>query len=89
MLSKLDPVYQIMILYPIVSLLFGIGAQIVLRKLWSAPALVFIVSGLALWTRFGFSYLVWVPVYVVIAFGGALLGKYIAKKYKLDERISG
>ena len=70
----MDIIAMVVFVFPLGAFFLGWLAQILLKKLWVAPLLVFLVSLTATYLVFNPTFLFWVGVYTVLALAGSLVG---------------
>lgn len=74
----------VLFVFPLLSLLFGIIGQIVIKKIYIVVGITFLVWLIATFTIFNESFFIWVIIYSVLSFIGAGI-VYFVKGPKRDK----
>lgn len=69
--------FMALFIFPLLSFLFGILGQILIKRTYMVVGITFLVWFIATFTIFNESFLIWVFIYSILALLGSLIGRSI------------
>ncbi len=78
--------YDILLLFPIVSFLFGVIGQLLIKRIYIVVGIIFLGWLIATFTIFNETFLIWVFVYTAFSFLGSG-AVYFLKKFKSKSEL--
>ncbi len=69
--------FMALFIFPLLSFLFGILGQILIKRTYMVGGITFLVWFIATFTIFNESFLIWVFIYSILALLGSLIGRSI------------
>lgn len=69
--------FMTLFIFPLLSFLFGILGQILIKRTYMVVGITFLVWFIATFTIFNESFLIWVFIYSILALLGSLIGRSI------------
>lgn len=71
----MDIIVMVIFVFPLLAFFLGWLVQVLWKKLWVAPLLVFLVSLAATYLIFNPTFLFWVGVYTLLTLAGSWAGR--------------